>query len=938
MHSEFEPTSAFKQPDLGTAPGTDLSSSLSSRFEISGADISSAHQYFQPSDLTAATNFGSGPSFDAGALTTPLTGAEVPTLAVPGLAPGGDAALAGALAGVNEPISPIIQIIMRMPGAMGLMNSFFEMLANFFLNPMGMFNMLDPTFLGHQVAGAISGLTSQSAMTFSLMPAVGNMSGLANPMFSSDLLSTKLNISLAHSTSNLGSPASAGFDGSGTLDASGLDPGKPLYEGAPSGAVSDPHGGILAGPGMSDVNAGTHIAGNTRLFSDQLAGGGGSGFNAMNLATKTPSTSTLPSGLTANNLSGSGSGLQMAPQSLNSINSIGSPFARAGSMPAIGQPNDSVMPTTLNASNNTLNPLSNSDSLFAAPEVAKYDTSAFAPSVGSGSDLGSGNQLIAMDNGAGMSDVGTKVAMDQPFRPTIGGSNGGQTMLDRGMGAEPQGLKAQQLSLDSPTASDTYSAITKPATLPSNSTPVLPKTASTTGLHGGNTHGTTPVGNKIHQPAAAHKAIDAKHVQSDHGRGQLINKSHAPRNSHAVEAQTEPGSQAEAVDGLETTDAANPATDGATDAPAETVSYTIERGDCLWNIAKEHMGDGLKWQEIYELNQNVLGSNPDLIYPGTTIQLPGGGTEIASSTAGAEHYIVKPGDNLWDISKEHLGGGTHWGELYKANQDIIGANPRLIHPGQELTLPGTGDPTSVAQVDPSAAQADPTAQAVEVDPTMENGGAGGDALSSDAPAGDLHSDASSINQGTMQNGFSDYARQQPAGLPTSSLPQSQSTMPLGHSTPMPQANPIAQAPAASSASQIGHAASHSTHAVAHAAPVAHNAASAAHATPTAHSASVAANHAPTNLNSQAAAAQAPMLQHDPQSVFSPSISSTSPAPGVTSPVQHSAMSKGLPVIPANSQPVPGGPDAAQAASTHSNNAVVSSSLFADLQNFLKNRK
>lgn len=949
MHSEFEPSSAFKQPDLGTAPGSDLSSSLSSRFEMSGADISSAHQYFQPGDLGA--HFGAAPSFDAGALTAPITGAEVPAIATP-LA-GGDSVLAGVLAGVNEPISPIIQIIMRMPGAMGLMNSFFEMLANFFMNPMGMFDMLNPAFLGHQVAGAFSGLTSQSLpLTFSLLPAplVGSMSGLANPMFSSDLLSTKLNISLAHSTSNLGSPSSLNFDGSGTLNASGIDPGKPLYEGAPAGTVSDPHGGILAGPGMSDTAAGSHIAGNTRLFSDQLAGGGGSGFNGMNLATKTP-TSTLPTGLASNNLGSTTNGFGITPQSLQ----LGSPLARAGSMPAVGGLSDSVMPTTMNASNNALNPLAGSESLFAAPEAAKFDTSAFSPSLGSGSELGGGNQLIAMDNGSGMSDIGTKVAMDQPFRPTLGGNN--QSVLERGMTAEPQGLKATQYTLDSPSASDTYSAITKPAA-PPNTTPLAQKTASTAGLqqnaHGGNAsvgsgNAHTALGDKSHSAAATHKPVEGhkslagsgKHAPSS-DRGHFIKTT--PRNSHAVEVQADPARAASGDAGTEATDGANALTDAPTDAASETVSYTIERGDCLWNIAKEHLGDGFKWQEIYELNQNVLGTNPDLIYPGTTIQLPGGGTEIASSTtAGAETYIVKPGDNLWDISREHLGSGTNWGDLYKANQDVIGANPRLIHPGQELTLPGTGDPTNVAQVDPTAAQADPAAQAqaVEVDPTMENGSTtGGDALSSDAPGGDLHSDASSMNQGTMQNSFSDYARQQPASLPTSSLPQSQS-IPLGHSAPtsLTQANPIAHHPAANSASHISHAANHATgagQAAAHAAPAAHHAAAASH-TPAAHSAQVAANHAPAGLSHRVAASQAPMPQQDPQNVFSPSISQ---APsGASVPHAASAMSnKGLPVIPANSQPIASGPDAAHAATPHPNNAVVSSSLFSDLQNFLKNRK
>ena len=44
------------------------------------------------------------------------------------------------------------------------------------------------------------------------------------------------------------------------------------------------------------------------------------------------------------------------------------------------------------------------------------------------------------------------------------------------------------------------------------------------------------------------------------------------------------------------------------------------------------------------MNQDILGTNPDLIMPGTTIQLPGG-HEIAE----AGKYIVQPGDNLWRV-------------------------------------------------------------------------------------------------------------------------------------------------------------------------------------------------------------------------------------------------------------------------------------------------
>lgn len=51
-------------------------------------------------------------------------------------------------------------------------------------------------------------------------------------------------------------------------------------------------------------------------------------------------------------------------------------------------------------------------------------------------------------------------------------------------------------------------------------------------------------------------------------------------------------------------------------------NYTVEDGDCLWQIAEDLLGDGMRWHEIYELNLDVIGSNPDLIYPGAQLLLP----------------------------------------------------------------------------------------------------------------------------------------------------------------------------------------------------------------------------------------------------------------------------------------------------------------------------
>jgi len=49
-------------------------------------------------------------------------------------------------------------------------------------------------------------------------------------------------------------------------------------------------------------------------------------------------------------------------------------------------------------------------------------------------------------------------------------------------------------------------------------------------------------------------------------------------------------------------------------------------------------------------------------------------------------HIVKVGDTLWGISKRYYGTGTRWGDIYEANRDVIGKDPRLILPGMELAI------------------------------------------------------------------------------------------------------------------------------------------------------------------------------------------------------------------------------------------------------------
>ena len=46
------------------------------------------------------------------------------------------------------------------------------------------------------------------------------------------------------------------------------------------------------------------------------------------------------------------------------------------------------------------------------------------------------------------------------------------------------------------------------------------------------------------------------------------------------------------------------------------IKYTVQKGDTLWGIAQKY---NTTWQSIYEKNKDVIGDNPNLIYPGQVL-------------------------------------------------------------------------------------------------------------------------------------------------------------------------------------------------------------------------------------------------------------------------------------------------------------------------------
>ena len=59
-------------------------------------------------------------------------------------------------------------------------------------------------------------------------------------------------------------------------------------------------------------------------------------------------------------------------------------------------------------------------------------------------------------------------------------------------------------------------------------------------------------------------------------------------------------------------------TSGSTSAK----TYVVVNGDSLSKIAKREYGDAKQWHRIYEANRDII-KDPDLIYPGQELKVPG---------------------------------------------------------------------------------------------------------------------------------------------------------------------------------------------------------------------------------------------------------------------------------------------------------------------------
>lgn len=160
---------------------------------------------------------------------------------------------------------------------------------------------------------------------------------------------------------------------------------------------------------------------------------------------------------------------------------------------------------------------------------------------------------------------------------------------------------------------------------------------------------------------------------------------------------------------------------GGVMALAGTMSYTIQYGDTLSELALEHDTDV---ETLAELNGI---ENPDLIIPGDELLIP-----VDDESTGPAMYTVKPGDTLGSIAYDL---GVDVDELAALNNL---SDPDLIVTGDKIALPDSGSEVQATTSDEgSASQPNSTEAADDQAPEGDSTNVAADGPEPSGAAGEI---------------------------------------------------------------------------------------------------------------------------------------------------------------------------------------------------------
>ncbi len=162
---------------------------------------------------------------------------------------------------------------------------------------------------------------------------------------------------------------------------------------------------------------------------------------------------------------------------------------------------------------------------------------------------------------------------------------------------------------------------------------------------------------------------------------------------------------------------------------AEPGTYTVRRGDTYWEIAERLLGDGLRWQEVRDLNVErtmpdgtTISATSEVIRPGWALLVPADAIpQPATGDGGTAEATVERGGHLWEVATEALARAwgraptevetqPYWQQLVEINRASLAdpGDPDLVFAGQVLTLSPVPPPAAESPSPPSAYEPPPT--------------------------------------------------------------------------------------------------------------------------------------------------------------------------------------------------------------------------------------
>jgi LysM repeat protein len=176
--------------------------------------------------------------------------------------------------------------------------------------------------------------------------------------------------------------------------------------------------------------------------------------------------------------------------------------------------------------------------------------------------------------------------------------------------------------------------------------------------------------------------------------------------NHRIASSTSSTSSTSRTSSTEVTLASTLSFTAASVPPAgPAAQYVVQPGDTLSGIAARFGVRG-GWPALYAANRPIIGSDPDVVRPGTVLALPG-------QSAPARYKVVS-GDTLAGIAAALAVRGG-WPALYAANRQVIGSDPDVIRPGTVLAVPHPAAPSPASSAPgphpaPAPAPAPPATQ------------------------------------------------------------------------------------------------------------------------------------------------------------------------------------------------------------------------------------